>query len=210
MRSQFNDVALYDLAMTHRSMHATDNNQRLEFLGDRVLGLVIADMLYDAYPHEREGDLAMRLAALVCTDTLANVARTIALDKSLHMADGEAANGGRNNISNIADACEALIGAIYKDQGLAAAKNFIHTHWQSLLHSTHEPPKDSKTRLQEWAQAQALPLPVYHETARHGPDHAPEFTIEVMVEGYDTVQACGASKREAQQLAAQALLDKYA
>lgn len=207
MRASFCNPRLYDLAMTHRGVHAECNNQRMEFLGDRVLGLVVADMLCAAFPDDREGDLAKRHAALVCGDTLAEIARDIGLGDEMILAESEIGTGGRENISNLEDACEALIGALYIDQGLEAARAFIITHWTPLMEQATTPPKDAKTALQEWAQAQSLPLPDYHEVDRDGPAHAPEFTIEVWVEGYPPAQAKAFSKRSAEQLAAKALLE---
>lgn len=206
MRDSFLKPILYDLAMTHRGVHAEYNNQRLEFLGDRVLGLVIAEMLYHAYPEAREGDLAKRLAALVCGETLANVAKRIGLSECIILSDSELGTGGRGNVSNLEDVCEALIGAIYLDKGLEEARHFITQHWTPLLAGVHITPKDPKTALQEWAQAQGLGLPDYCEIGRSGPAHAPEFTIEVTVAGYSSAVGKATSKRAAEQLAAKALL----
>lgn len=206
MQQQFHNSDFFTLACTHRSMDGEENNQRLEFLGDRVLGLVIADMVYHHFPNEREGDLAMRHAALVCADALALVARKLNFGDMLIMAEGEERSGGRCNSSNLSDMAEAIIGALYLDQGLAAAEHFITTHWTELLHQNLTPPKDNKTLLQEWAQAQGLPLPEYVELERTGPAHAPQFTIEVTVTGYPPHHATGASKRDAQQQAAEKLL----
>jgi ribonuclease-3 len=206
-RTRFQRPELYDLAMTHRGVHGEVNNQRLEFLGDRVLGLVVAEMLYAAFPEAREGDLAKRHAALVCGETLAGVAEKIGLGEEMILSDSELGTGGRGNVSNLEDACEALIGALYVDGGLEPARQFITTHWQSLLREMITPPKDPKTALQEWAQGQGLGLPEYHEVARTGPAHAPEFLIEVTVEGYPPASGRAASKRAAEQAAAKALLE---
>lgn len=206
MRNEFNNPELYDLAMTHRGVNAAHNNQRLEFLGDRVLGLVISDMLYETFPHEREGDMAKRHAALVCGDTLAYVAKQIHLGDELLLADSEEMSAGRENASNLEDACEALIGALYLDGGLEAAAEFVQHYWQPLLDKAIKPPTDAKTALQEWAQGQGLPLPHYEELSRTGPAHAPEFVIKVTVEGFEPHSASGTSKRDAQQAAALSLL----
>ncbi len=206
LKESFKNPELFHLACTHRSMDGEENNQRLEFLGDRVLGLVVADMLYRTFPSEREGDMAMRHAALVCADALALVARKLNFGELLIMADGEHNSGGRNINSNLSDMAEAMIGALYLDRGLEAAQEFIEAHWTELLHQNLTPPKDNKTLLQEWAQAQGLPLPEYQELERTGPAHAPEFTIEVTVQGYAPHHATGTSKREAQQQAAEKLL----
>ncbi len=208
MRDQFANSELYDLAMTHRSLGAETNNQRLEFLGDRVLGLVVAEMIYQTFPDAREGDMAKRHAALVCGETLAQVARKIGLGQAILLADSEEAGGGRDNVSNLEDVCEALIGAFYLDGGLEKAADFIRMHWTPLLTQMTTPPKDAKTALQEWAQGRGLSLPVYTETKRDGPDHAPIFTIEVVVEKHGSAVGRAASKRAAEQEAAQALLER--
>ena len=210
MKQDFSDPYYYELALRHRSVDSQHNNQRLEFLGDRVLGLVIAELVYDHFPDEREGDLAIRHAALVCGASLTHVARTLNLGEELELSEGEDMNDGRNNVSNLEDACEALIGAYYLDGGLEKARDFIVRHWTPLLHQDLTPPKDAKTLLQEWAQAQGLGLPSYHDINCTGPDHAPEFTIEVRVHNHEAEQAFGSSKREAQQRAAQLMLDRYA
>lgn len=200
-------------ALTHPSRAQTAgenpyNNQRLEFLGDSVLGLVIADMLYHMYPNEQEGDLARRLSALVCGERLVEVAHSIGLGETLILSESEEENNGRENPSNLEDACEALIGALYLDGGFDAAKQFIHQHWHDLAKSVNEPPKDPKTELQEWAQQRKLPLPEYEEINREGPAHAPEFTIKVSVANHGDAQATANSKKQAEREAAQALLAK--
>jgi ribonuclease III len=207
LRDQFRDTLLYDLAMTHRGVHGEYNNQRLEFLGDRVLGLIVADMLYGAFPEAREGDLAKRQAALVCGETLSDVAERIGLGAEMILSDSELGTGGRGNVSNLEDVCEALIGALYLDRGLEAARAFVLEHWTPLLVRVTTPPKDAKTALQEWAQSQGLPLPDYRELERSGPAHAPAFTIEVCVEGYVSGVGTATSKRAAEQSAARALLE---
>ncbi|NET71495.1 MAG: ribonuclease III [Sphaerospermopsis sp. SIO1G2] len=208
MRERFENPALFDLAMTHPSMHKARNNQRLEFLGDRVLGLVIADMIYTRFENAREGDMAKRLAALVCADTLARVARQIGLGEYMILSDSEAAGGGHETISNLEDCCEALIGALYLDGGLERAQDFIEPLWEPLLTRMITAPKDAKTSLQEWVQARGLPLPLYEEVAREGPAHAPHFTIAVSVQGHAPVSQVAPSKRAAEQLAAQTLLQQ--
>lgn len=206
MRATFSDPALCDLAMMHRGKDTRQNNQRLEFLGDRVLGLVMARMLYTSFPDEREGELAMRLSALVCGTTIACVARQLGMGAWLILDDHEVRKGGRDNESNLIDACEALIGAIYLDQGIGAAEAFIHTHWHNLMHSLVRPPKDAKTALQEWVQARGLPLPLYHELSREGTAHDPLFTIEVQVEGVSPIRAIASNKKQAEHKAAQLML----
>ncbi len=207
---QFSDPRLLELALTHPSVNKNGNNQRLEFLGDAVLGMVIARMLYDLFPTEPEGELARRHAALVRGETLSQVARNLGLGADLAIAASEAKGGGRENASNLEDALEALIGAMYLDGGLAAAEPFILTHWRTLAEQTIAPPKDAKTSLQEWAQARGLPVPVYTLIQSTGPAHAPLFVMEVAVQGFEPARAEAASKRVAEQMAADTLLKALA
>ena len=182
---QFTDVHWLELALAHPSINLHDadaeNYERLEFLGDRVLGLVIATMLFDQFPDEDEGALARRHAGLVCGETLAKVATSLALGRYITLTKGEAEQGGRDNSSTLENVCEALIGAMYKDGGFAVAADFIVHHWKALLLEVTAPPIDAKTALQEWAQGQGYPLPKYKEVSRTGPAHAPEFVIRVTV-----------------------------
>ncbi|MDE3036903.1 MAG: ribonuclease III, partial [Pseudomonadota bacterium] len=189
--------------LTHPSAGRGKSNQRLEFLGDAVLGAVVARLLYDAYPAEQEGELARRLAALVRGETLTAVARGIGLGETLTLSAGER----RDTASNLEDALEALIGAVYLDGGMAAAEAFILSRWTELSRNIVVPPKDAKTSLQEWAQARTLPVPVYALIESTGPAHAPQFTIEVTVQGYPPAQAQAASKKLAEQAAAEKLLE---
>src|SRR5262249_49728086 len=152
---------------------AVEGNERLEFLGDRVLGLVTADALLRVFPNENEGDLAPRLAALVSAPTLARVATGFGLAAHIKVARGQKADTVETAV--LADACEAVIGALYLDGGLAAAEKFISAHWSALMRADIVPPKDAKTALQEWAQARGLPLPVYRVQDSSGPAHAPSF-----------------------------------
>ncbi len=208
----FRNDRLLKTAMTHSSasvMNEDDHNyERLEFLGDRVLGLVMADLLYRKYPDESEGDLAKRHAALVQGKTLARVAKRLDLGEVMILSDNERAAGGGENEHMLADGMEALLGAIYldSDKGLAECQKLISALWDSLLDIMTEPPQDPKTALQEWAQAQNLPLPKYEIVEREGPDHAPEFTIEVVVEGHEAAQAKGPSRRATEKKAAALLL----
>jgi ribonuclease-3 len=205
---QFRDAALLELALTHPSLGQKPNNQRLEFLGDAVLGMVVAELLYSLYPDEQEGELARRHAALVRGETLAGVARQVALGEALRMTQSESLAGGRTTPSNLEDAMEALIGALYLDGGLDAARDFIHTHWSTLAHTLNAPPKDGKTALQEWAQARGLPVPQYQVRETSGPAHAPVFTVEVRLEGHAPAEGRAASKRLAEQQAAEQLLER--
>lgn len=196
-----------NLALTHASTGADHNYERLEFLGDRVLGLVIAELLYEDFPQESEGHLARRHAALVSGATLFTIAQDIALGEVLKLSDAERASGGAKNENILADVMEALIGALYLDAGMAACKPVLGRLWQDILHVMDKPPQDPKTTLQEWAQGRGLPLPRYDVTARSGPDHAPVFTISVHVEGYAAVTADGPSRRVAEKAAATLLLE---
>jgi ribonuclease-3 len=184
------------------------DNQRLEFLGDRVLGLVISEMLFTAFPDEDEGALARRLAALVRQDGLDQVAREIELGKYLLLSRGEEEGGGRKNPAMLADACEALIGALYLDGGLEMARRFIERHWRPKMDAEAKPPQDAKTTLQEWAQAAGLALPLYTVVKSEGPPHDPVFEVSVSVTGQKPVTARGRSKRAAEQAAARGLLDQ--
>lgn len=207
---QFRDSSLLELALRHPSLGQGGglggNNQRLEFLGDSVLSLCVAQLLYTHFPHEAEGGLHSRHSALVRRETLAQVARALNLSEHLQLGASEKQSQGQNNDSNLEDALEALIGAIYLDGGLPAAAAFIGAHWQPLLARVTAAPKDSKTTLQEWAQARGLPVPVYTLISSTGPAHAPVFTIEALVQGQLPVQATATSKRAAEQAAAAALL----
>ena len=199
-------------ALTHSSFvdpQTSDRPQsfeRLEFLGDRVLGLVIAEMLYERFPGSDEGGLATRYNLLVRKDTCAQIANDIELGAYLRMSSGEAEAGGRHKKAILGNACESLIAAIYMDSGLEAARAFIQRYWAKYLDQVAHPPQDAKTALQEWAQAMGLPPPRYRVEDKQGPDHAPRFTISVEVEGFETEQAEGGSKRLAEQSAAKQVL----
>jgi ribonuclease-3 len=208
---QFRDARLLELALTHRSLArdgAGVSNQRLEFLGDAVLGLAIADMLYALYPTEDEGDLSKRLVSLVNGVLLSEIAATWNLGEALLLSGGEREQGGRQNPSNLEDACEAVLGAIYRDGGFEAAQAVIARFWQPYAEASATPPKDAKTALQEWAQARGLPLPEYMVLRAEGPSHAPQFVIELRVRGLEPVQAQAGVKKQAERLAAEAMLAK--
>jgi len=209
----FNDRATLKLALVHSSTHRRKkdgqsvDNERLEFLGDRVVGLVVADMLFNRFPKDREGDLARRHTALVRREALARVAETISLGEYIDMLPAEAASGGRENPAILANTCEAVIGAIFTDGGFDAAETFISRFWAELVEEDLTPPQDNKTALQEWAQGRGLPLPAYKIVEQTGPAHAPVFEIEVRVLNHTPQRAQGTSKRKAEQAAAGALLD---
>lgn len=205
---RFRAPSLLIEALTHPSTGAGVNYQRLEFLGDRVLGLVIADMLYSRYPTLKEGSLARRLADLVRREALAAVAERIALVPHIIMAKSAEEDGGRAKPAILADVCEAVIGALYRDGGLEAARGFIEKAWVPLLNNAACGGRDAKSALQEWAQGAGLPTPTYREIGRVGPDHAPSFTVEVEVRGHKPEAGTGPSKRAAEMLAAEALLKK--
>ena len=201
-------------ALTHpsvaqgRAPRRSTPYERLEFLGDRVLGLVVAEMLFHRFPTEPEGALARRHAALVRRESLAVIAGKIGLPACLTLSKGEEDAGGRGNPALLADACEAVIGAIYADAGFDVAARFVRAAWTPLMDATVAPPKDAKTALQEWAQGLGKPLPVYAVVGQDGPPHDPTFVVSVTVEGVDSVNGAGASKRVAEQAAAAALLEK--
>ncbi len=208
---QFEDAALLRRALTHGSQalaHGELSYERLEFLGDRVLGLVISDMLYHRFPAEEEGDLAVRLNALVRAETCADVAREINIGAALRMTKGEEKAGARDRGSILADACEAVIAALYLDGGMPAARGFVERQWAPRLEEMKAPPRDPKTILQEWAQAHKKGLPRYEAIGRSGPDHAPEFEVELTVSGLSPVLAKGSSKRIAEQAAAERMIKR--
>lgn len=180
--------------------------ERLEFLGDRVLGLVVARLLFDRFAGESEGHLARRHAELVRKESLARVAVELALGRHIRLSRGEEEAGGRDNPAILADVCEAIIAAIFLDGGFEAAAAFIGRHWSPLIEEDLTPPKDAKTALQEWAQGRGLDLPFYREVGRKGPPHAPVFEVEVSIEGHSPEVASGPSKRAAEQAAAGTLL----
>ena len=204
----FRDPGLLEQALTHPSAAspARPDNQRLEFLGDRVLGLCVAEALLEVYPEAAEGALAPRFNALVRRETLAEVAAEIGLGQHLRLGRSEAVSGGRRKAAILADATEAVIAALYLDGGMAAARAFIARHWRSRLRDMTATPTDAKTRAQEWAQARGLAPPVYRLTAQSGPDHAPVFTVEAGLETGETATGEARSKKMAEQEAASALL----
>ena len=207
----FAEPGLLREALTHRGAAGLPGaprfgNERLEFLGDRILALVIAEMLLAEHPDDAEGALARRLTGLVRREALERVGASLEIGRYLVLATSEDRAGARANTGIQADACEAVIGALYLDGGLDVARSFVERLWRPLMADHGGARRDAKTELQEWAQARGLGLPEYVEAAREGPAHEPSFTIEVRVEGQRPVQARGASKRVAEQAAAAALL----
>lgn len=197
-------------ALTHGSISTpgSPDNQRLEFLGDRVLGLVTAEALLAADPHAAEGSLAPRYNALVRKEACAEVAREAGLGEVLRLGRSEMMSGGRRKEALLGDAMEAVIAAIYLDGGIEAARATILSLWSRRIETVEADARDPKTALQEWAQARRQPPPRYVQTDRSGPDHAPEFTIEVRLASGETAAATARAKRQAEQIAARTLLDR--
>lgn len=209
----FADKVLLERALTHISAASPKHGrggsyQRLEFLGDHVLGLIVSDMLFRAYPRADEGELSRRLADLVRRDTCADVGRVLELGAALKLGNSEANSGGRRRTAILADVCEALIGAVFIDGGYPAAAALIEKFWQERMLKPPLPLRDPKTQLQEWAQARGLPAPSYREIARTGPHHDPEFRVCVDVAERLPAEGLGRSKRAAEQAAATAMLTR--
>jgi len=205
---RFRNPDLLTEALTHPSHEGESSYERLEFLGDRVLGLVVAERLYEMFPAAEEGRLAPLLNLLVRRETLATIGKTIGLPDFIILASSEAATGGRNKPAILADACEAVIAAIYLDGGLEAARNFVTRFWTQSFRTLPSEATDPKTALQELLQARGEALPVYREIGREGPPHDPLFTIEVSSASGATAQGKGTSKRKAERDAAHALLEQ--
>jgi len=207
---RFKDRRLLARALTHPSAVKGNvlSNQRLEFLGDRVLGLVIAEMLHLKYPGESEGALARRFSALVRREALERIARQLDLGEYLILGKGEDEIGGRDNSANLADACEAVIAALFVDGGYEVTANFVREYWSALMAEDKNPPRDAKTTLQEWAQANYGVLPSYLLVGQHGPAHEPQFEIEARIGDMPGAVATGGSKQAAEQAAAQQLLQR--
>lgn len=207
----FVDPQLLVEALTHPSAMARRaaprrTYERLEFLGDRVLGLVVAELLWRRFPDEAEGELTRRHAGLVRREALVDVARAIELGRYVIVSAGEAQAGARDNSSVLADACEAVIAALYLDGGLEVARRFVQRHWEPRIQAAVAPPRDAKTALQEWAQGRGQGLPVYETVSIQGPAHKRVFTVSAQVEGAERATASGSSKRAAETAAAAELL----
>jgi ribonuclease III len=208
---RFKEPALLEQALTHISALSGARNragsyQRLEFLGDHVLGLVVSDMLFRAFAKADEGEMSRRLADLVRKEACADVGRAIDLGAAIRLGGSEANAGGRNRTAILADVCEALIGAVFVDGGYPAAAALIERLWSERMRTPARPLRDSKTMLQEWAQARGLPTPAYREIERKGPDHDPEFRVTVELPDLAPAEGLGRSKRAAEQAAAAAML----
>jgi ribonuclease-3 len=209
---RFKNEALLTRALTHASLRGAkkvhEDNERLEFVGDRVLGLAIVELLEQTYPTAPEGELARHLNRLVRGETCAKVARNLNLGDYLMLSDSEAGSGGRLKGTILADAVEAVLGAIFLEAGFNKARDVVRKLWENEEVSFGNAAADPKSALQEWAQGQGLALPIYVEVERTGPDHAPSFTAEVRIKGKSPARGQGASKRAAEQAAASSLLER--
>lgn len=211
LKHDFKKPDLLRVALTHASAltpsdSVTLSYQRLEFLGDRVLGLVVADMLHHHFPNADEGELARRFNHMVKRETCAEIAQDLKVGDAMRIGQSEAQTGGRKKVALLADICEAVIAAIYLDGGFPAAEKFVKSHWEPRMLSWSGPLRDAKTTLQEWAQSKGLPTPKYDVVSREGPDHAPQFVVGVSVKGLADGEGKGGSKRIAEQNAAEAVL----
>ena len=205
---RFEKPGLLDEALTHVSapQAAGQSYQRLEFLGDRVLGLAIAELLFKTFPNAPEGELSRRLAELVRRESCAEIAIAWDVGPYLKLGAGEAHSGERRNQTILADVCEAIIGAVFIDGGYDAARALVERSFQPLLEAPRRPLRDPKSALQEWAQGRGLPPPTYSVAEQTGPDHAPKFRVMVKVKGAEGEFGQGTSKRIAEQAAARSLL----
>lgn len=208
---RFADPRLLQRALLHASAHdgaRGESNQRLEFLGDRVLGLAVAAELYRRHPKADEGDLARRLNALVRREACADRARALGIDAALTLGAAEAQAGGRQKTAILADACEAVLAAVQLDGGFDAAAAVVARVWAPLIDSAADAERDPKTELQERLQARGAPPPTYRQKTRTGPDHKPHFVVEVVGETAVLGEGEGGSKREAEQAAARTALER--
>lgn len=209
---RFKNEALLARALTHASLRGSkkvrEDNERLEFIGDRVLGLAIVELLEETYPVATEGELARHLNRLVRGETCAKVGRATGLGDFLMLSDSEAGSGGRLKATILADAVEAVLGAIFLEAGYNKARDVVRRLWENEEVSFGHAAADPKSALQEWAQGKGLALPSYVEVERTGPDHAPRFTSEVRIRGKDPARGEGASKRAAEQAAASVMLER--
>ncbi len=210
LQHRFTNPALLHHALTHRSAadprrQMLDSNERLEFVGDRVLALIMAEWLAERFPQEREGDLGKRLAVLVSQDSLARVVLALGVGEALRLPPNEERAGVRLRPSVLSDALEALLGALYLDGGLPAARALVRREWDAMLEAPVRPPVSPKTRLQEWTLGRALGLPEYSSVSATGPSHHPIFVVRVRAAGQEA-EGTGENKRAAEQAAAAALL----
>ncbi len=208
---RFTNRALLDQALTHGSAVAGNRQfgyERLEFLGDRILGAIVASLVFRSYPQESEGKLTLRQVDLVRNETIAAIARELEIERLVHLSPGEERRGANENESVLADVLEALIGAIYLDGDYKQARQFVERYWLKRMKAVHTPPQDAKSRLQEWLLGHNLTLPVYTVVSMTGPDHAPDITVEISHESGRRKRATGSSRRQAETAAAQQLLDE--
>lgn len=203
---QFDDLELLTRSLTHSSLVGERSFERLEFLGDRVLGLTLADALFRKYGDADEGELAPRFNRLVRKEACADVARSINLGDALLLSRSEDSHGGREKTAILGDAMEGLIAAVHLEGGYEAAAQMILRLWKPMLDDADNPALDPKSSLQEWSQGKNLGIPEYKTIDRTGPDHAPQFTIQVKIEGKKAQKGQGSSKQAAEQVAAEALL----
>lgn len=210
----FSNPALLNTAFTHVSAlkpatrNRADSYQRLEFLGDHVLGLIVSDMLFRAFPKADEGELSKRLADLVRRESCADVAKSLGLLDDIKLGMVKAVESARLRKSVLGDICEAVIGAIFLDGGYEAARQFIGRNWTERMHKLRRPPRDPKTVLQEWAQGKGLPTPVYREVERTGPHHDPQFRVAVDLPGLASAEGLGGNKRAAEKAAASVMIER--
>jgi ribonuclease-3 len=206
----FKNPALIERALTHSSANSVESNERLEFLGDRVLGLIAAEKLHALYPDDAEGALALKFNALARQEACVLAAEAAGLADHIILAQSEIASGGRRKGAILAGTCEAVIAALYLDGGMKAAREFVERYWTGAFANLDQDMRDPKTALQEWAQGRKeFPAaPAYRIARREGPDHRPRFWVEVSVVGHDPAIGEGGSKREAEQAAAKTMLSR--
>ena len=207
----FSDHERLRRALTHASARAKDagiDYERLEFLGDRVLGLVVAEFLFKTFPNASEGELSLRLNAMVNAETLAEISEAIGLPELINAGSEMRSLAGRKRVNLRADALESLIAAIYLEGGLDAARNFILRHWSTRSSMIGEARRDPKTELQEWSHQVGGGVPAYMIDSREGPDHDPLFTVSVLLTGFEPASGSGRTKRQAEQAAASAILQR--
>jgi len=210
---KFADTNLLVTAMTHvsalkPSRKRGESYQRLEFLGDHVLGLIVSDMLYRSFPNADEGEMSKRLADLVRKESCADVAKSLGLADDIKLGAVGAGAGARLRKSVLGDICEAVIGAVYLDGGYQAASEFVERNWTERMKKPRQPLRDPKTVLQEWAQGKGLPTPVYREVERTGPHHDPQFRVAVDLPGLAPAEGVGGSKRAAEKVAASVMIER--
>jgi ribonuclease-3 len=210
---KFADANLLVTAMTHvsalkPSRKRGESYQRLEFLGDHVLGLIVSDMLYRSFPNADEGEMSKRLADLVRKESCADVAKSLGLAEDIKLGAVGAGAGARLRKSVLGDICEAVIGAVFLDGGYQAAAEFVERNWTERMKKPRQPLRDPKTVLQEWAQGKGLPTPVYREVERTGPHHDPQFRVAVDLPGLAPAEGVGGSKRAAEKVAASVMIER--